>query len=264
VDGCCGAHSPTTVSAGVFGRETPRVTAEAGQAVAALELPTGVTVVPAGAAAQTADAFSSLGIELALSVLFVYMILCAQFASFVHPFTIMLALPFSIVGALVGLFVTGKGLHMLAFIGLILLMGLVTKNSILLVDLANQLRQQGRSTREALLEAGPVRLRPILMTTLAMVFGMLPLALGIGTGAELRQSMGIGVIGGLLTSTVPTLVAVPVAYSLVDDLTRRVRKARRTAAVDAPRARPQAAATPVGTRWQPESRRPKSDSARTW
>jgi hypothetical protein len=97
-----------------------------------------------------------------------------------------------------------------------------------------------------------------------MVFGMLPLALGIGTGAELRQSMGIGVIGGLLTSTVPTLVAVPVAYSLVDDLTRRVRKARRTAAVDAPRARPQAAATPVGTRWQPESRRPKSDSARTW
>jgi HAE1 family hydrophobic/amphiphilic exporter-1 len=118
------------------------------------------------------------------------------------------------------------------------LLGLVTKNSILLVDLANRLRQEGRPVREALLEAGPVRLRPILMTTLAMIFGMLPLALGLGAGAELRQAMGVGVIGGLLTSTLLTLLAVPVAYSLLDDFMELLRRPRRRwpAPPDEPRA----------------------------
>lgn len=214
------------VGAGVLGRTQGAVATDAARAVAQLQLPAGVTVKPSGQAAQTQDAFSALGMAMALSVLFVYMILCAQFASFVHPFTIMLALPFSIVGALLGLLLTGKGLDMLAMIGIILLMGLVTKNSILVVDFTNQLRRRGYATRDALLEAGPVRLRPILMTTLAMIFGMLPLALGVGAGSELRQSMGIGVIGGLLTSTLLTLVAVPVAYSLVESGRARIEQWR--------------------------------------
>jgi HAE1 family hydrophobic/amphiphilic exporter-1 len=168
--------------------------------------------------------FSSFGMALGLAVLFVYMILASQFGSFVHPFTIMLALPFSIVGALLSLFVLRFSFDMLAMIGIILLMGLVTKNSILLVDFINQLRRRGVAVRDAILEAGPIRLRPILMTTLAMIFGMIPAAVGIGAGSELRQPMGIAVIGGLITSTLLTLVVVPVAYSLITDLGRLLRR----------------------------------------
>ncbi|MBI4494986.1 MAG: efflux RND transporter permease subunit [Chloroflexi bacterium] len=212
------------VGAGYLGRSQGAVVADARAAVAGLRLPPGVTARIAGQERFTDDAFSSVGLALGLAILFVYMILASQFASFIHPLTIMLALPFSVVGALLALFGAGKALDLLAMIGLILLLGLVTKNSILLVDFTNQLKRRGRSTREALLEAGPIRLRPILMTTLAMIFGMVPVAAGVGAGAELRQSMGIGVIGGLLTSTVLTLVAVPVAYSLIDDLVGLVRR----------------------------------------
>ncbi len=215
------------VGGGYLGRDQAAVVGEARAAVDGLQLPPGVTVRVAGQEQYTADAFSSLGVALGLAVAFVYMILASQFRSFVHPLTIMLALPFSVVGALLGLFIAGKALDMLAMIGVILLMGLVTKNSILLVDFTNQLRRRGLSTREALLEAGPIRLRPILMTTLAMIFGMLPVAAGLGAGAELRQPMGISVVGGLLTSTVLTLVAVPVAYSLIDDVLGLVRRWRR-------------------------------------
>lgn len=114
---------------------------------------------------------------------------------------------------------------MLAMIGLLLLMGLVTKNSILLIDFINRQRRQGSSRADAILTAGPIRLRPILMTTLAMIFGMVPVALGLGAGSEMRVSMAITVIGGLITSTVLTLVVVPVAYTVVDDLSRRLRPA---------------------------------------
>ncbi len=221
------------VGGGYLGRDQAAVVGEARAAVDRLQLPPGVTVKVAGQEQYTADAFSSLVLALGLAVAFVYMILTSQFRSFVHPLTIMLALPFSIVGALLALFATGRALDMLAMIGIILLMGLVTKNSILLVEFTNQLRRRGQTTHEALLEAGPVRLRPILMTTLAMVFGMLPVAAGIGAGAEMRQPMGVSVIGGLLTSTLLTLVAVPVAYSLIDDLLRSIRgwRARSASAV---------------------------------
>jgi HAE1 family hydrophobic/amphiphilic exporter-1 len=233
------------VGANVVGRDTALVQADARAAVANLQLPEGVSLKAGGQEAFLAEALTSLAIALLLAILFVYMILCAQFGSFVHPFTIMLALPFSAVGALLAIFLSGKALDTMVFIGLILLMGLVTKNSILLVDYTNQLKEQGRTTREALLEAGPIRLRPILMTTLAMIFGMIPVAAGLGTGAELRQSMGMAVIGGLLTSTLLTLVVVPVAYSLIDGLVTRIRRRRRpesappttpAAASEAPRA----------------------------
>jgi hydrophobic/amphiphilic exporter-1 (mainly G- bacteria), HAE1 family len=219
-----------SVGASYQGRDLGSVMADAQAAVAAMSLPEGVTIKTAGQAKYTDEMVSSLGFAMGLAVLFVYMILASQFGSFIHPFTIMLALPFSVVGALVALVVARFNFDMLAMIGMILLMGLVTKNSILLVDFTNQLKRRGVSTREAILQAGPIRLRPILMTTLSMIFGMVPVAIGLGAGAELRRGMGITVIGGLIASTLLTLVVVPVAYSLIDDLTRLVRRSPATVA----------------------------------
>jgi HAE1 family hydrophobic/amphiphilic exporter-1 len=148
----------------------------------------------------------------------VYMILAAQFESFVHPFTIMFSLPVSLIGAMGLLMLTGERISIFSLIGVILLMGLVTKNAILLVDYTITLRRRGMERNDALLKAGPIRLRPILMTTAAMVFGMLPTALKIGEGSESRAPMAIAVIGGLITSTLLTLVVIPVVYTIVDDL----------------------------------------------
>ena len=153
-----------------------------------------------------------------LAIVFVYIVLAAQFDSFVHPFSIMLALPMSIIGAVIFLLFFGSSLSVISMIGIIMLMGLVTKNGILLVDYTNVLRGRGLTRTEALLKAGPTRLRPILMTTLAMIFGMLPVALALGEGAEFRSPMGQAVIGGLITSTLLTLFIVPVVYSMLDDL----------------------------------------------
>jgi HAE1 family hydrophobic/amphiphilic exporter-1 len=167
------------------------------------------------------ESFRNLLAALILAVVMVYLILAAQFESFIHPFTIMLSLPLSLVGALGGLVIARQTLSITGMIGIIMLMGLVTKNAILLVDYTNTLRERGMSMHEALLAAGPVRLRPILMTTFAMIFGMLPVALALSEGSEFRAPMAIAVIGGLITSTLLTLVVVPVVYSLVDRFSRR-------------------------------------------
>jgi len=163
------------------------------------------------------------------------MVLAAQFESFIHPFTVLLAMPLSFIGAFGALILTGKTISIISFIGLILLMGLVKKNAILLVDYTNVLRARGVPRREAILRAGPVRLRPILMTTFAMIFGMVPVAFGVGEGSETRSPMGIAVIGGLFTSLFLTLVVVPAAYDLFDDLhaflTRR--RGKKAGAADA-------------------------------
>jgi HAE1 family hydrophobic/amphiphilic exporter-1 len=171
-----------------------------------------------GMADTMGESFKYMGIALFLAVVLVYMILAAQFDSFVQPLTIMLSLPLSVVGAFGGLFLTGKTLNIFSMIGVIMLMGLVTKNAILLVDFANQLREEGKSVNEALVEAGMIRLRPILMTTAAMIFGMLPVAMAISEGGEVRAPMAICVIGGLITSTLLTLIVVPVAYSLTEGM----------------------------------------------
>jgi len=163
---------------------------------------------------------------LLLAVIFVYMVLASQFGSFLHPLTIMAALPLSFSGAFIALLTTGKPLDMVAFIGLIMLMGLVTKNSILLVDMILRLRRAGQAREEAILVAGPVRLRPILMTTIAMVAGMSPTALSLGSGSEFRSPMGVTVIGGLITSTLLTLVVVPILYTVLDDLQRLPQRLR--------------------------------------
>jgi HAE1 family hydrophobic/amphiphilic exporter-1 len=170
--------------------------------------------------------FKALIGALILSVIFIYMILASLYGSFLHPFTIMLSLPLAIIGALMALFLTGMTINLMSLIGIVLLMGLVTKNAILLVDYTKTLREAGASRQEAVLTAAPIRLRPILMTTLAMIFGMLPIALGLGSEAEMRQPMAVAAIGGLITSTLLTLAVVPVVYTLLDELVERWRSRR--------------------------------------
>jgi HAE1 family hydrophobic/amphiphilic exporter-1 len=178
----------------------------------------GYSINIVGEGQMQSDAFTNMILTLILSIVFVYIVLAAQFDSFVHPFSIMLALPMSIIGAVVFLLIFGSAMSVIAIVGIIMLMGLVTKNGILLVDYTNVLRDRGMNRFDALLKAGPTRLRPILMTTFAMIFGMVPVALGLGEGAEFRAPMGQAVIGGLITSTLLTLFIVPVVYSILDDL----------------------------------------------
>jgi HAE1 family hydrophobic/amphiphilic exporter-1 len=221
-----------TVTANVVGRSLGEVVTDVTRRVEALPRDPGYSFEFGGEAKRMTETFTNLGIALGLSVLFIYFVLAAQFESFVHPLTIMLSLPLAIVGALVGLFLAGFAVGMPSLIGIILLMGLVTKNAILLVDFANQRRDQGKGLIDALLEAGESRLRPILMTSAAMILGMLPTAISQGEGSEFRAPMSVAVIGGVVTSTLLTLVVVPVFYIWIDRLTlrgRRERKAMRQA-----------------------------------
>jgi HAE1 family hydrophobic/amphiphilic exporter-1 len=174
--------------------------------------------------------FANMFTALAIAVVFIYIVLAAQFNSFTHPFTIMLALPLAVVGAIVAIFLLGATFDTMTMVGLILLMGLVNKNAILLVDYTLQQIDKGKSIVEALLIAGPIRMRPILMTTAAMIMGMFPTALGLGEGGSFRQGMAVAVIGGLLTSTFLTLVVVPIVFSVVEGWRHR-RKRRPNEAV---------------------------------
>jgi HAE1 family hydrophobic/amphiphilic exporter-1 len=166
------------------------------------------------------------GLAMMLGVLVIYMVLAAQFESLVHPLTVMLALPLSMVGALGGLLVFGHTLNLFSLIGIILLFGLVTKNSILLVDYANQLREQGATAEAAIREAAPVRMRPVLMTALSMIFGVLPAALGIGPGAESRAPMAVATAAGMFSSMLLTLLVVPVFYLTLESTREFLRSPR--------------------------------------
>ena len=156
-----------------------------------------------------------------LAILLVYMVLCAQFESYAVPFVIMMSVPLAFSGAFAGLLVTGMVMGIFSMIGLIMLVGLVTKNAILLIDFSLHKINEGLPVRQALVEAGAVRLRPILMTTLAMIFGMLPIAMAHGVGGEARAPMAVCVIGGLISSTVLTLVVIPCIFSLIQGLRSR-------------------------------------------
>jgi HAE1 family hydrophobic/amphiphilic exporter-1 len=191
------------------------------EAFAKKVVPSTMTTDWAGQADIMKESMGYLLSALLLAIIIVYLVLAAQFESFLHPFTIMLSLPLSMVGALGAIALTHSMINIMTMIGIILLMGLVTKNAILLVDYTNTLRRKGIPRRDALLKAGAVRLRPILMTTGAMVFGMAPVALGISEGGELRAPMAIAVIGGLITSTLLTLVVIPVAYTIIDSVAER-------------------------------------------
>jgi HAE1 family hydrophobic/amphiphilic exporter-1 len=192
-------------------------------AILAEELPDGYHAKATGQAEEFAESMGSLLFALGLAVLIVYMLLASQFNSLLHPFTIMFALPPALVGALVALFVTGYTINIMSVIGIILLFGLVTKNSILLVDLTIQRQEAGLDREAALREACPIRLRPILMTAVSMIFGVLPVALALGEGGEARAPMAVATAGGMVTSTFLTLFLVPVVYAYTDQLATRLR-----------------------------------------
>jgi multidrug efflux pump subunit AcrB len=180
-------------------------------------LPAGVTLQRAGTAAQSSEVLDSFGGTMALSVVLMLLVLVLLFRSFLEPLVIGLSLPLSLVGAMLGLLLTGSDFGIASLIGFLFLVGLLAKNGLLLLDYAKQLRQRGFSREEALIETGAVRLRPIVMTTGSAILGMLPIALGWGAGAELRQPMAVAILGGLATSSVLSLIVVPVLYTLLED-----------------------------------------------
>ncbi|WLI88327.1 efflux RND transporter permease subunit [Massilia sp. R2A-15] len=209
------------VYGGIEGRPNGDVHSDIKKAMNSIALPDGVRFDVGGDAEQMAETMSGFLAAVAIAIIFIYLVLASQFGSFLQPVAIMMSLPLSMIGVLVALLVTGSTLNIFSVIGIVMLMGLVTKNAILLVDFTNHGQREGKPQFAAILEAGQVRLRPILMTTLAMIFGMLPMAIGLGDGGELQAPMGRAVIGGVITSTLLTLVVVPVAYSYLDNLGKR-------------------------------------------
>ena len=222
------------------GRPSGNVGDDVKKIIEATKLPPGYRFAIAGQQEDTAESMSALLASLALAIIFIYLVLASQFASFTQPVAIMASLPFTLIGVLLALLLTNTTLNILSMIGFVMLMGLVTKNAILLVDFANRTRRGGATLHDALLTAGQVRLRPILMTTAAMIFGMLPLALGLGESGETQAPMGRAIIGGVITSTLLTLVVVPVIYTYLDRLhewwraRKAAREARHSARADAP------------------------------
>lgn len=215
--------------ANVEGRPSGDAGKEVQAMVKAYELPPGLRFDVGGQIREQEEVNAAIFGALALAVIFIYIVLASQFGSFLQPIAIMASLPLSIVGVMLALLITNTTLNIFSMIGIVFLMGLVTKNAILLVDFANKGQREGMSREDALLAAGQVRLRPILMTTAAMIFGMLPLAIGLGEGSEQQAPMGRAIIGGVITSTLLTLVVVPVLYTYVDALERRLKGQRRGA-----------------------------------
>ncbi len=217
------------------GRPSGDVGSDVQKIIDATQLPPGYRFDVGGQQKDMNESFQAALAALGLAIIFIYLILASQFASFTQPVAIMASLPFSLIGVFLALLLTGTTLNIFSIIGFIMLMGLVTKNAILLVDFANRMRRGGASLHDALLQAGQVRLRPILMTTAAMIGGMTPLALGLGEGGETQAPMGRAIIGGVITSTLLTLVVVPVIYTYLDDWAerRKAKHAARTAALPA-------------------------------
>jgi HAE1 family hydrophobic/amphiphilic exporter-1 len=210
------------ISAGLEGKKLNEAMADAAR-VGEQILPDGIHIDYDGDAEQMLETSKQFMLMLGLAILVIYMVLAAQFESFSQPLTVMLAVPFSMVGGLGGLWLMGMTLNLFSMIGIVLLAGLVTKNSILLVDYANQLRAEGMEKVEAMRKAAPVRMRPVVMTALAMIFGVLPAAFGVGPGAETRAPMGVATAAGMLTSMLLTLLVVPVFYLALDDASAWVR-----------------------------------------
>jgi HAE1 family hydrophobic/amphiphilic exporter-1 len=209
-----------TLYGNLEGKAAGEADAEVMQLVSELELEPGYRFEAVGPSKRLRETTAAVSFAFLLALVAIYMILASQFDSFVHPFTIMLSAPLSFIGAFAAIWIMGSSLDVMGQIAFLMLMGIVMKNGILLVDYTNTLRARGRSMRDAVLEAGPVRMRPVLMTAVSTIFGMLPVALGQGDGSEWRNPMGIIAIGGLAASTLLTLLVVPVVYSLIDDAGR--------------------------------------------
>lgn len=216
------------------GRAQSEILADLQKTMSAYHFPEGYYWTFGRTQRQQADEFSGLGLSVAMAIALIYMLLASQFESFVYPLTILLSVPLSSIGVALALFLTGRHFGLTAFIGLLLLIGIVVKNGILLIDYTNQLRARGLDRNEAVLTASPTRLRPILMTTCAAILGMLPLALSLGKGSETQAPLATSVIGGLTTSTMLTLFVVPVVYTLLDDLGHWIRRDKREVSRSAP------------------------------
>ncbi|MDX1395368.1 MAG: efflux RND transporter permease subunit [Gemmatimonadota bacterium] len=215
-----------TLSAGVAPGHTLGEALDSLYAVGDQVLPAGTDIALSGESRELVESGNALYFAFALAVVVVFMVLAAQFESLVHPFTVLLAVPLAVTGALATLYLAGSTLNLYSQIGMILLVGLVTKNSILLVEYANQLRDRGREVVDAMVEAGQIRLRPILMTAVATVAGAMPIALGLGSGAASRRPLGYAIVGGLAFSTVLTLFLVPVVWIMLERVRQRRRESK--------------------------------------
>jgi HAE1 family hydrophobic/amphiphilic exporter-1 len=220
--------SSVTINAQVVGRPVGTVGGDIQAKMAQQKLPEGVSIQYLGQLQQQSDAFGSLGLALMIAILLVYFIMVALYESVVYPFVVLFSIPVALIGALLALALTMESLTVFSIVGMIMLLGLVAKNAILIVDFANQLKAEGHDVVHALIEAGKERLRPILMTTLAMILGMLPIALASGAGAETKNGMAWVIIGGLTSSMVLTLLVVPSMYLVVDRLIARFTKKKVT------------------------------------
>ncbi|RPJ60529.1 MAG: efflux RND transporter permease subunit [Acidobacteria bacterium] len=204
-----------TVGANTAGRPLSEVMKDINQTLAGIALPTGYRITQGGEVEDQQEVFTRILMALALAIMLMYLVLVVQFGSFLDPLAILASLPLSLIGVMLGLLVTGATLNLMSMIGVILLAGIVAKNAILLIDFAKWSHEEGMPLREALIEAGRVRLRPILMTTFALIAGMIPVALGLGEGADFRRPLGIAVIGGVVTSTFLTLLVIPTFYEIL-------------------------------------------------
>ncbi len=211
-----GQERVALVRTNIIGHDLGSAAGAIQEIIQSIHIPEQFNVQVAGQNKEMAVSFKSLQFALLLAVFLVYLVMASQFESLLHPFVIMFTIPLALIGVVLALMVTGSSLSVVVFIGLIMLAGIVVNNAIVLIDYINQLRRKGMAKLEAIQEAGKARLRPILMTTLTTVVGLMPLALGLGDGAEVRAPMAITVIGGLLVSTVLTLVVIPVVYAVVD------------------------------------------------
>jgi HAE1 family hydrophobic/amphiphilic exporter-1 len=205
------------VQANVQGRSLNEVTSAINAKLAKMPLPTGYRITQGGEARDQAEVFTRIFTALGIAVLLMYLILVMQFGSFLDPLAILISLPLSLIGVVLALIVTGSTLNIMSLIGVILLMGIVAKNAILLIDFAKWAREGGLPLRDALIQAGRIRLRPIIMTTVALIAGMIPVAIGAGEGADFRAPLGRAVIGGVITSTLLTLIVIPTVYEILNE-----------------------------------------------
>jgi HAE1 family hydrophobic/amphiphilic exporter-1 len=214
------------IEAQAVGRPTGTIALEWQERFEQLERPAGVDYVWSGDMENQSEGFGTLGIALLAAIVLVYLIMVALYNSFVYPFVVLFSIPLSFIGALLALGLTNNSLNIFTILGIIMLIGLVAKNAILLVDFANHRKEEGENTHDALVQANHARLRPILMTTIAMVFGMLPIALAAGAGAEWKNGLAWVIIGGLISSLFLTLIIVPVVYSIMDSILRRFNRGK--------------------------------------
>jgi len=213
-----------TVSGSVMGRDVQSASIEIEELLKEYEMPYGYSYILGGEIEQIQETFTDLFLVMLMAIALVYMIIAAQFESLIQPLSIMFSVPLALSGGFIGLFITGLPLNVIGIIGLIILVGIVVNNAIVLVDYINNRRRRGEDRNVAIMKAGPIRIRPIMMTALTTILGLVPMSLGIGEGAEFTQSMGVVVIGGLSLSTVLTLVIVPVMYTIFDDISEFFKK----------------------------------------